>query len=450
MVDIKKVNKAYVVFFLFILLFTAIESFGLSHYDVTDENIYFYAGKLIAEGKVPYRDFFEAHPPMRYYLNAALIKVFGYNPAILKLIPLLSVIIASFFLFKILMEKFGDYEAVIGVALFLFSPLVLMESTYAMGTNLTTVFVMAGIYLLLKKKYLQSGILLGIAGITGLYSGVFVMGILIFLLLKRKYGALIRFLMGFSAIFVTVNLLFLLVAGSAYLNGVYLYHFKKPGTGMTFNLLAVFTENVIIFLSLVSLLVSKKKKITFFAILAGLYLIFLMLIRDWTHYYVLLFAMLAIMGGFGAGSIIRRFGHKRFFLSIILAAIGITGLIWVNYLVNVDFVDFESLEKIESHISPGATIFGDDQTATLIALHNGNHIVNDMFSTNDMGFSSGILDIDNVLSDVKTTGVDYIIVRPLYSIGKFKEMKQFVSDNCQIEAHYEDRFYADFLVYRCR
>ena len=44
-----------------------------------DEGTYLYAGKLVAEGRTPYRDFLLVHPPLLVYVAAGWIKLFGAN-----------------------------------------------------------------------------------------------------------------------------------------------------------------------------------------------------------------------------------------------------------------------------------------------------------------------------------------------------------------------------------
>jgi hypothetical protein len=45
-----------------------------------DSGVFAYAGKLITEGKLPYRDFFDHKPPLVYYLNAIAIYLMGVTP----------------------------------------------------------------------------------------------------------------------------------------------------------------------------------------------------------------------------------------------------------------------------------------------------------------------------------------------------------------------------------
>ena len=135
----------FVAFFLFIVYK------GLALAQPGDENVYYYMAKLIAEGKVPYKDFFYAHPPLHIYILALVYKVFGFNLIALKTVPLISSLITSFFVFKIAKEKFGDYEALVASALFLFSYAVMFNSVFSFGIMTATMFLTIGFYFLAVK-----------------------------------------------------------------------------------------------------------------------------------------------------------------------------------------------------------------------------------------------------------------------------------------------------------
>src|SRR3989338_10215315 len=106
-------NKlAYALFFVFVIMFILIVLKGLITPQPGDEDVYYYMGKMISEGKIPYRDFFFAHPPLHIYLTALVYKVFGFNIIILKSMPFISTLVSAFFIFKIAKEKFGTAESV--------------------------------------------------------------------------------------------------------------------------------------------------------------------------------------------------------------------------------------------------------------------------------------------------------------------------------------------------
>ena len=178
-------KKGYWIFILIIILYAAMK-LSFINYSYSDENTYFYMGKLVSEGLVPYKDFFSSHPPLQVYLFALLFKVFGFSFIVLKLVPLVCTIVSGFFVYKMVWEKIGVREAVIALILFLFSYDSMRFSGYAVGVNLTTMFAVMGIYFLLNKKYVLSGVFQGVAGITGLYSLILPLVILAVLFFKNK------------------------------------------------------------------------------------------------------------------------------------------------------------------------------------------------------------------------------------------------------------------------
>ena len=149
---IKNGKLAYTLFFLIVTAFIFMASKGLAMPQPGDENVYFYMGKLITEGKVPYRDFFYAHPPLHVYLIALVYKIFGFNIVALKLIPLVSALISSFFIFKIAKEKFGNLEATISSLLFMFSYSVMFNSVFSLGIMTATMLMKLGFYFLFNKN----------------------------------------------------------------------------------------------------------------------------------------------------------------------------------------------------------------------------------------------------------------------------------------------------------
>ena len=185
---VDKSRLAHSLFFLFAILFIFIVSKGLITLQSGDENVYYYMGKLVSEGKLPYRDFFFAHPPLHIYLIALVYKIVGFKIVILKSLPLISILISSFLIFEITKEKFGDYEAIISALLFLFSYSIMFNSVFSFGIEIATLFMVIGVYLLWNKdNYVLSGILFGLAGITRLLSLVPIFIILIInLFLNRK------------------------------------------------------------------------------------------------------------------------------------------------------------------------------------------------------------------------------------------------------------------------
>ena len=460
---VNKNKLAWIILSFFLLVFFLIEFKGLNHLEPSDEHIYFYMGKMISQGFLPYNDFFHAHPPLKVYIIALIFKLFGFNLIILKLIPLLCYLISSFFLFKLIKEKFNEITALLAVFLFLFSFRVMLEATYFMGMDITTMFLIIGYYYLFKIKYYKSGFFLGLAGLSGLYSLVPIVIIFVYLLIKNK-SSFLKLLAGFSIFFI-INILFFVLSKN-YLVDVYLYHLLKPE--VLSNRIDIFIEalkeNWLIFFSfflfIILLIFKFVKKIELKNInilyLSGVislaYLLFLLsLNKIFNYYFVLLFPFLAIIGSYSIyyifNSLIR---YKIIYFIIVIFVIYIFWNISADslYLNQFDFDNFDNARVIASYVEgQEGNLFGDDSTVPLIALMANKEVALDIIDSNDMVFESKVVNLTDVLQKLEKQKV-IMILRPLKGIGLINEMKLFVN-KCELKKQVKDSLRGDFLIYKC-
>lgn len=198
----------------------------------TDENIYFYMAQSLVHGKIPYRDFFFAHPP-GHILFIAPFFLFGFNLVVAKLIPVLVTTITGLLLY-LTFRRAGYKMAGIAVTfLFLYSYQVLMGSTDLNGENLAVMFIAASVYFAGRENFVTSGFASALALSCGLYSlaGVIAVGSAVYSLGKaRRLGRLPAgsFWLG---VIIMVAVLFggaWLIAGRGFLDGVFRYHLLKP------------------------------------------------------------------------------------------------------------------------------------------------------------------------------------------------------------------------------
>tara|TARA_B100000315_G_C14528833_1_gene565159 strand:+ start:21 stop:1445 length:1425 start_codon:yes stop_codon:yes gene_type:complete len=459
-------SKTYWIFVLIIVLYAAVK---LSHinYSYSDENTYFYMGKLVSEGVVPYKDFFFSHPPLQIYLFALLFKVFGFNFVALKLIPLVCTIVSGFFAYKIVNDKIGVREAVVALILFLFSYDSMRFSGYAVGVNLTTMFAVIGIYFLLNKKYVLSGVFQGFAGITGLYSLILPFVIFIVLFFKNKKSFL-KFFIGFGVVFFVINLIFMVVAGSDYVSSVYGYHLSKPSEES--NKFQVLTRlvrvNLLLFGAFFGYVLRKaffsfkKFNIIFFTVLA--YLFFLVLLQIIFGFYsMIIFPLLAVLGGSSLGWL----GKKNKAVLVIVVLLMVFSVGWsVNKYVKYDFQDFKNVDEvvefIESNSEVSDTIYGDDSIATLLALLSGRRITANFADSNNFIFRSEVVDLGETIDTLKKEKVKFIVVYKLKTAthtGRFgpafiDEFYEFAVDECNVAKEFKEewRNYEKIVeVYEC-
>ncbi len=206
-------------------------------YSTTDEALYFYAAKLWSEGTLPYRDFFFSHPPLHLAIPALLYKVFGYHFLIGKCLSAGAALVAALFGWRLARRWLGPLGAVVALALNLLACEVLQASSNLTGINLSTAWLLAGLWAALGHgRFVLGGMLIGAAASTGFYAvggavALAVMGATMPRSLRQGqpwwHHPSVRVLLGFLAVWGSINLVFSSIGGPGYNAGVYAYHFAK-------------------------------------------------------------------------------------------------------------------------------------------------------------------------------------------------------------------------------
>ncbi|MCH8004589.1 MAG: glycosyltransferase family 39 protein [Nanoarchaeota archaeon] len=452
-----KSNKiSWSIFLIIILIFTLIQTKGLTNIVPGDETVYLYMGKSITEGKLPYKDFFYAHPPLHIFIIAFLYNIYGFNILTLKLIPFLSIIISAFFLFKLMKEKFGNLEAIVTIILFLSSFLILFNSVYSFGISLTTMFIVIGFYYIyVKKKYLFGGIFFGIGSVTGLQSLVPILVIMLIIFLNNKKHFMNLFL-GFLSIFLIVNILLILLYGNDYFSPVYQYHLIKPELKTKlFNFSEIIKLNWLLILSSLLFIFAKDKKIIQMPLfIVAAYLVFLMILsRIFQYYFILLFPFLAIIAGYSLVNISKRV-YKPFLIPLIIILSLV--FLWnttsdVMFLTKYGFNKFSALQIsdfVRENTDKDVLLFGDASITPLIAILSDRKIAFDLVDTNENVFLTQIVDIKETINKLKMEDV-FIIIRTDEGIGQFKEIRDYLNMDCILRKYYEDKIEGGFLIYDC-
>lgn len=222
--EVSPLHLVGLVLTLFLYVAVKLEALGLS---ATDENIYFYGVKLVLEGKLPYRDFFFAHPPLHLLLPALLSLPFGLHLTLLKVLPLLASVVSGLAIWDTGRKTSNALAALGGMIFFLFAMEQLQASSNLTGINLTVMFMALGLRFFAVWHLLTAGLFCGLALATGLYSAALVPVLLLFAFRRgaREAG---RFLAGVGLGVLPFFGFFYFLAPEAFLQGVFGYHFLKP------------------------------------------------------------------------------------------------------------------------------------------------------------------------------------------------------------------------------
>ena len=457
--QMNKDKIAYSLLLIFMFLFILIMLKGIITAQPGDENVYYYMGKLISDGKVPYRDFFYAHPPLHIYVIALIYKIFGFNIIALKAVPLISTLISAFFIFKI-SKRFGNSEAIISSLLFLFSYGTMFNSVFSFGINLATMFLVSGVYFLLNRNNpLLSGMLFGLAGITRFLSLIPIFVIFAFILLSTKKNFL-KLLSGFFIVFLIINGLFVLFLGNNYAEQVYKYHLLKSlDNRENFKEYAdIINLNWVLFASaLLFIFIKDKKPISTLVIISAVYLIFLFSLKKiFGFYFIVIFPFLAVIGGYSVTRLFNQFTLIKKW-KIIIAILLLLIFTWnlasnAMFLEKIGFTGFERgkelIDFVNSASNKDTLLLGDDSVVPLLALATNKKIAFDFVDTNNQVFLSGLRDLNGVLADLRGKDIMFVI-RSKQGISYFSEVKGFLNKNCDFLSQFHDKTEGSYLVYRC-
>lgn len=200
-----------------------IHSMGASN---TDDNIYFYMAADLARGRWPYVDYFFAHPPLHVLVPGVFFTVFGYSLTLGKMFAAVSSAVTGLAVWAAGRHAFGRISAAVAMIAFLFAYETLVASSTMTGVNLTTMWLILGLWQFLKGRGMSAGVLFGLAASTGFYSiAAICAGLALAAFRDRRF--FLRLLGGFLLVWGGLNLVFIIAAGDAFIDGVYRYHGLK-------------------------------------------------------------------------------------------------------------------------------------------------------------------------------------------------------------------------------
>lgn len=113
----------------------------LNDLKVTDENWHFAASCLVAEGKVPYRDFTYFHLPVMPYVYAIGMSIFGCDLIVARLISFFLGLLSVIFIYQAARRLSGEYAGIIAVFLILFNMNIMHNTTHVHWTAAPSFFL---------------------------------------------------------------------------------------------------------------------------------------------------------------------------------------------------------------------------------------------------------------------------------------------------------------------
>jgi len=166
-----------------------------------DANLYWYIGKLVSGGLIPYRDFRIGHPPLMFLFSGFLFRIFGASLLVGRMVPALGgigIIILTYLIGEKMKKGLGN----MAVVLLFFSAHFQLLTNSMLGASLNLFFLLASFYLLLDERDFWVGICFVIAALARYSSFPFFLVILGYVIWKKRWkffygvGAMVPVLIG--------------------------------------------------------------------------------------------------------------------------------------------------------------------------------------------------------------------------------------------------------------
>jgi hypothetical protein len=210
----------------------------------SDENIYFYmALRTVADGLLPYRDYFFAHPPLHLGLGVLAVwlgalfhgvqvmaspEAWADGGAALtwvKMVGIFAGAVGGVAIYRAVRRVAGAVPAVLAGASFLFAPDLL--HSYFTGILEALMFAALGLERVVAGRDRQAGLCFAAGCLVAMYVAPAGLAIWLVLLAVSRRRALTLALWTAVPLLV-VHGIFLLWAGRAYWESVFAYHLHKP------------------------------------------------------------------------------------------------------------------------------------------------------------------------------------------------------------------------------
>jgi hypothetical protein len=430
------------------------------HITIGDQNLWYYASYLWAQGFIPYRDFFHSHPPFHILVPTIVILVAGMKIPLLHALPSILGALSGLLVYRMARRELGVVGALLALCLFLFSCVQLSESSHLTGINVSLFFLLLAVDFYQTGRHIPAGLALGMGTASGIYVAVGAVALILVAFLEDRRNAL-KLATAFAASVGVINGVFLGIAGKDFLDQVYLYHLGKP-TESSFFLSKTVMLNytvkrdlVLFVLTLCAVpvilwalgrggdrgaLTLGRVSLVMLTAYAG----FLVLVRRiFTYYFLppLPFAALA------SAYLITRIlewrpaaaqprGRWRATMTSLLVAVVLAGTVAPSlrlYASERGARRYDQAEEIAAYIAStlkeDETIYGEFGIVPLLAILADRRVAGREIESSIMRFESGTSALADTIKAIEADNVAMVVSRPNYGIILYPPFRKYLLRN---------------------
>lgn len=407
--------------------------------DMGDDGFHYYAASLVAEGLVPYRDFFYGSAPGPAVAVGALLAV-GAPVWLTKLLPLGGAIAAAVFGGRIAALERGARAGLLTVALVLASSLALRIAAYQGAHWVASGLVLASLYCGVTGRWVRAGVIVSIASLYDLHGSL---GLVPLVWFARSAGQLRPFIYGLTTLLCGL-LLALFVCGTAAIEQTIVYALiDAPGERATdavrqlSRLLA--KESAAFALGLAALLsVTGKSRA-----LAGCAFGMLAVVWLWPREVspVVAFPVLCVAAGIGGAELLQR--GKDHSAKARNGAVFVVALLLVSTMLpnvlsglarhrgkNIANQRIANLTRMVRQRQPASRrIWGDSAVVPTIAFRGKLKIAGNSFDTNDRRVRAGMITPRQLWDEAHSEGEPAILLVRRHGISLINDLRAAVWAN---------------------
>ncbi|MEK7062946.1 MAG: hypothetical protein AAB946_02845 [Patescibacteria group bacterium] len=394
-----------------IFIFASIASFlwlKLSHIDFRfgDGNAYVYMAQEILNGRIPYRNFFLADPPVFVLFLTFLKLIIGKHLLLFQAAPII-IESATAFLIYLLLKKWNVRFAFLAPAVYLFSFSILSTSNFFTGIQFVVLMMVLALYSYESGKTALSGIFWSLACLSKLYAVPAFVGFLAYLIFRKK--PVRRFIISFVSSSAIIMAPFLAMSFSNVADYTFFHHFRRPYGVSKINVFSLFISSQwpLLALGITGMFLKKARKILPAFVLS---LAFILIFKDIYYLYLNILIPFAVISAFiFCEWILSKNGGRSALLAVLFIYVAFGAQSFMNYLDKFDdYGNFYSLKEITAYLKSvpdSYDLYGSHEIAPLTAMESRRKIFGNIIDTNTQVFAAKTLDVEKISESAVEKGI---------------------------------------------
>lgn len=386
----------------------------------SDGNAYLYMAKLVADGAVPYRDFFYASPPLIVYAAAWVGTIGGFSWRIFGWLPVLLTAADAVIIYCLGFTSRSRLTGLAAAIGYLFSFVVLATTDFYSGVHLSLTLTLLGALAWQRSYPFGGGVLIGFGMLGKLYMAVLFGALVLAAAAARRWSEVVRLLAGGGLVLAAAAALFWWLAGQAIIDQVVLNHLAKIEGIPKERIAAFFVRHDALLLlgALLALAARQRPPVLVLAPMAAA--AFFLLFRDVYYLHLKMLApWLALLAGWAVAPLEFRWrgltltGWRVAGAAALVIFVG-SGLVqYVREQAHAAVItDFAAIvETVRRLTPPGQPLYGDFTVTPLLALAADRPVFNSYADINPIYFATGVFNYKQRAAEIARAQVRTIITK---------------------------------------